>query len=104
VEFFYSEAKEPQPDVLVDLVLSWILGVGRQGTNVHITPLRIELTRPVKHRGLLECHFGCRVRFKAGRNALIFRSGDLDRPFVTHNEELLTIIGTHLESHLKRET
>jgi len=101
VEFFYSEAKEPQPDVLVDLVLSWILGVGRQGTNVQITPLRIELTRPVKHRGLLESHFGCRVRFKAGRNALIFRSGDLDRPFVTHNEELLTIIGTHMESELK---
>jgi len=101
VEFFYSEAKEPQPDVLVDLVLSWILGVGRQGTNVHITPLRIELTRPVKHRGLLESHFGCRVLFKAGRNALIFRSGDLDRPFVTHNEELLTIIGTHMESELK---
>jgi len=101
VEFFYSEAKEPQPDVLVDLVLSWILGVGRQGTNVHISPLRIELTRPVKHRGLLESHFGCRVRFKAGRNALIFRSSDLDRPFVTHNEELLTIIGTHMESELK---
>ena len=101
VEFFYSEAKEPQPNVLIDLVLSWILGVGRQGTNVHITPLRIELTRPVKHRGLLESHFGCRVSFKAGRNALIFRSGDLDRPFVTHNEELLTIIGTHMESELK---
>ena len=101
VEFFYSEAKEPQPDVLVDLVLSWILGVGRQGTNVHFSPLCIELTRPVKHRELLESHFGCRVRFKAGRNALIFRSGDLDRPFVTHNEELLTIIGTHMESELK---
>ena len=101
VEFFYSEAKEPQPDVLVDLVLSWILGVGRQGTNVHITPLRIELTRPVKHRGLLESHFGCRAHFKAGRNALIFRSSDLDRPFVTHNEELLTIIGMHMESELK---
>ena len=103
VEFFYSEAKEPQPDVLVDLVLSWILGVGRQGTNVHFSPLRIELTRPVNHRGLLESHFGCRVRFKAGRNALIFRSGDLDRPFVTHNEELLTIIGKHMESELKAQ-
>ena len=55
----------------------------------------------MKHRGLLESHFGCRVRFKAGRNALIFRSSDLDRPFVTHNEELLTIIGTHMESELK---
>jgi len=101
VEFFYVEAREPQPDVLVDMVLSWILGVGRQGTDGQITPLRLELTRPVKHRELLESHFGCRVRFEADRNALVFCSSDLDRPFVTHNEELLTVIGTHVESELK---
>ena len=101
VEFFYVEAMEAQPDVLVDLVLSWILNVGRRGTDGEITPLRLELTRPVKHRELLEGHFGCRVRFKADRNALVFRSSDLDRPFVTHNEELLTVIGTQLESELK---
>jgi AraC-like DNA-binding protein len=101
VEFFYVEAKEAQPDVLVDMVLSWILSVGRRGTEDHVTPLRVELARPVKHRALLESHFGCRVRFKADRNALVFRSSDLDRPFVTHNEELLTVIGTHVESELK---
>src|SRR6266480_1081236 len=101
VEFFYVEAAEPQPDVLVDMVLSWILTVGQRGTDGQVAPLRLELTRPPKHRELLEGHFGCRVRFKAGRNALIFRSSDLDRPFVTHNEELLTIIGTHMESELK---
>jgi len=50
---------------------------------------------------LLESHFGCRVRFKADRDALIFRSSDLDLPFVTHNEELLAVIGTHMESELK---
>jgi AraC-like DNA-binding protein len=101
VEFFFIEAKEAQPDIMVDLGLSWILGVGRRGTDGEITPLRLELTRPVKHRTLLERHFGCRVRFKADRNALVFRSSDLNRPFVTHNEELLTVIGTHLESELK---
>ena len=41
------------------------------------------------------------MRFKADRNALIFRSSDLDLPFVTHNEELLAVIGTHMESELK---
>jgi len=101
VEFFFIEAKEAQPDIMVDLGLSWILGVGRRGTDGEITPLRLELTRPVKHRTLLERHFGCRVRFKADRNALVFRSSDLNRPFVTHNAELLTVIGTHLESELK---
>ena len=100
VEFFYVEATEPQPDVLVDMVFSWILGVGRRGTDGQITPLRLELTRPATHRELLESHFGCRVRFKAHRNALVFRSSDLDRPFVTYNDELLAIIGTQLDSEL----
>src|SRR6266568_1786754 len=101
VEFFYVEATEPQPDLLVDMVLSWILSVGRHGTDSQIAPLRVDLARPAKHRTLLESHFGCRVHFKASRNALIFRSRDLDTPFVTHNEELLEVIGTHLESQLK---
>jgi AraC-like DNA-binding protein len=101
VEFFFVEAKEAQPDIMVDLGLSWILNVGRRGTDGEITPLRLELTRPAKYRALLERHFGCRVRFKADRNALVFRSSDLDRPFVTHNEELVTVIGAQLDSELK---
>lgn len=101
VEIFFIEAKEAQPDIMVDLGLSWILGVARRGTDGEIMPLRLDLTRPVKHRAILERHFGCRVRFKADRNALVFRSSDLDRPFVTYNEELLTVIGTHVEAELK---
>jgi AraC-like DNA-binding protein len=83
------------------MVLSWILSVGRDGTDGYITPLRVDLTRPVKHRTLLGNHFGCQVRFKADRNALIFRSRDLDTPFVTHNQEMLEVIGMHLESELR---
>lgn len=101
VEFIYTQAKEVQPDVMVDLVLAWILGIGRRGTDGQLTPLRLELTRPAQHRELLESHFGCRVRFKAGRNALVFRANELDRPFVTQNEELLKFIGAQLEAELK---
>src|SRR5438093_1712174 len=68
VEFFYVEATEPQPDLLVEMVLSWILSVGRHGTDGQITPLRVDLVRRPKHRAILESHFGCRVRFKADRN------------------------------------
>jgi AraC-like DNA-binding protein len=104
VEFLYTQAEEVQPDVMVDLVLSWILGIGRRGTDGQITPLRLELTRLAQDRELLESHFGCRVRFKAGRNALLFRNSDLDRPFVTHNEELLKVIGAQLEAELKERS
>jgi len=101
VEFFFIEAREVQPDIMVDVGLSWILNVGRRGTDGGITPLRLEVTRPVKHRALIERHFGCPVRFKADRDALVFRSSDLDLPFVTHNEELVTVIATQLDSELK---
>lgn len=101
VEFVYLQAAEEQPEVLVDLVLAWILSIGRRGTDGQITPLRLELSRPVRHRELLETHFGCGVRFKARRNALVFRDRDLDRPFVTHNTELLAAIGAQLETELR---
>ena len=74
VEFIYLQAEEVQPDVMVDLVLSWILGIGRRGTEGQIAPLRLELTRSAQNRELLESHFGCRVRFKSSRNAVLFRT------------------------------
>lgn len=101
VEFSYLEAMEPQPDVMVDLVLAWIASIARKGTDGQITPLRVELTRAAQHCVLLESHYGCGVRFKVGRNALVFRSNDLDRPFVTHNEDLLAAVGPQLEAELE---
>lgn len=101
VEFFFIEAREAQPEIMVNLGLSWILSVGQRGSDGEIKPLRLELTRPAKHRALLELHFGCRIRFKADRDALVFRSRDMDQPFVTYNEELLAVIGSHMESELK---
>ncbi len=103
VEFFYVEATEPQPDALVDMVLAWILAVGQRGTDGQLAPVRLELIRRPGHRELLEKHFGCRVRLKADRNALVFPASDLARPFVTHNEELLTVIGTQLDSELEAQ-
>lgn len=100
VEFRWLLAREAEPDVLIDLCLSWILAIGRRGTDGSITPLRLELARPPKHREMLETHYGCRVKFDSNRNALIFRPSDLDRPFVTHNADLLEIIAPQLEAEL----
>jgi len=56
----------------------------------------------VQNRELLESHFGCRVRFKSSRNALVFRNTDLDQPFVTQNDELLKTIGAQLDADLQQ--
>jgi len=101
VEFFYLEAKEVEPDVLVDVCLSWIASIAGRGTDGQVTPLRLELNRSARNRELLEKHYGCRVKFKAGRNALLFNTRDLDRPFVTHNQDLLAALGAQLETELQ---
>ena len=98
IEFVFVEATESEPAIMVDVGLSWILNVARRGSDGRIRPLRVDLQRSPLHRRLLEGHFGCPVRFKAHRNALVFRSDDLDLPFVTHNEELVAMIGLQLEA------
>src|SRR5262249_57865872 len=89
------------PDILVDLCLSWIVSIGRRGTEQPLAPLRVDLVRPAAHRAVLEAHFGCRVHFEAGRNALVFRSSELERPFVTHNADLLAMLGPQLDKELR---
>lgn len=101
VEFAWVLAREDEPAILVDVCLSWILGIGRRGTGERLLPLRVELARPAAHRELLEAHYGCRVHFKADRNALVFRSPDLERPFITHNADLLAMLGPQLDQELR---
>jgi AraC-like DNA-binding protein len=101
VEFVFLQAEESEPDVLVDVCLSWVLFIGQRGTNNQIKPLRLKLIRPPKYRELLEKHFGCRVRFKADRNTVVLRTSDINRPFTTYNEELLNILGAQLDSEIE---
>lgn len=101
VEFVFLEADQEEPGTLVDLCLSWIFSIGRRGTEGQVRPVRLELTRPLQHRETLEAHFGCRVRFHAARNAIIFRASDLDRSFVTHNADLLKVVGEQMETEFR---
>lgn len=101
VKFLWLLAEDAEPAVIVDLCLSWILSIGRRGIGGSLTPLRLDLTRKPEHREMLEDHYGCRVKFKADHNALVFRESDLDRPFVTHNAEMLAVLGPQLDEELR---
>lgn len=101
VEFVFTEATEDEPEVLADLCLAWLLTIGRRGSDGQITPRRIELIRAKSNPSLYEEHFGCRIQFGARRNALVFAPQDLDRPFITHNEDLLAAIGAQLDLELE---
>jgi AraC-like DNA-binding protein len=62
--------------------------------------MRVDFSRAPQDRSRYEAHFGCPVRFKAPTSALIFRTSDLDRPFVTHNADLLGILMPLLDAEL----
>ena len=101
IEFVFLLGGNAEPAVLVDCCLAWILDIGQRGAGTPFHPLHVELTRPPGHREALEEHFRCRVKFGAGRNALVFRSTDLDRPFITHNPELLALLTPQMDAELE---
>lgn len=103
VRFDWLLAEEKVPEALVDVCFAWLVTIARRGTGAPLTPVRIELCRPERHRALFEAHFGCPVRFGAGGDALVFRDADVERPFLTHNADLLAILAPHLEEELREQ-
>jgi AraC-like DNA-binding protein len=52
---------------------------------------------------MYEAHFGCPVKFGAARNALVFKSADVDGPFLTYNADLLAMVAPQLEAELTEQ-
>ena len=103
VQFFWLLAHEKEPPLLVDVCFAWILSMAHRGIGRRLSPKRVELQRPPTHREIYETHFGCPIRFKTDRNALIFSMADMELPFVTHNADLLGIVAPQLEAELARQ-
>lgn len=103
VQFRWLLASEAEPELLVDVCFAWIVGVGRRGSGHRINPRRVELERAGGSREIYEGHFRCPVKFGASRNELVFDRTDLEKPFVTHNAELLAIVAPPLEAELTQQ-
>jgi AraC-like DNA-binding protein len=52
---------------------------------------------------MYESHFQCPVKFGARYNMLVFNRENVDRPFLTHNAELLALVAPQLESELSQQ-
>jgi AraC-like DNA-binding protein len=103
VQFLWLLADRPEPTLLVDACFAWVVGIGRRGTGLPVNPKRIEFQRPEKHRKMHEAHFRCPVNFDARQNVLVFSKADIDRPFLTHNADLLAMVAPQLEAELTRQ-
>ena len=102
VEVFWPFAGgEQAPALLIDAVFSLVTELGRRGTKSKLNPKRIELMRPAERENGFEEYFGCPVKFRAKRDALVLRAADFELPFVTHNEELLQMLAPQFERALE---
>jgi AraC-like DNA-binding protein len=101
--FRWLLAAQEVPRALIDLCFAWIVSIGRRGTGIALTPLRVELRRPAAQARVYRRHFGCPIVFGAARDALVFRAADVERPFLTHNADLLAILAPHLDAELSQQ-
>lgn len=92
------------PPALVDATLAALMELGRRGTATSLSALAVELARPESAKADYERYFGCRVRFGADRDCLIFHCADLNKPFVSYNAELLDILIPELDRRLEQKT
>jgi AraC-like DNA-binding protein len=103
VQFIWLLADEEEPSLLVDTCFAWVVGIGRRGTGLPVNPKRVEFQRAEMHRKMQEAHFRCPVKFSARQNALVFSKADVERPFLTHNADLLAMVAPQLEAELTRQ-
>lgn len=94
-------SEETAPVFLIDAVFALVTELGRRGTKTKLNPKRIELARPPERKNGLEEYFGCPVKYRTTRDVLILRAADLERPFATHNDELLQMLAPQFENQLK---
>jgi AraC-like DNA-binding protein len=100
VRFRWLLAEETEPAMLTDLCFAWVVGIARRGTGDRVNPRRLELRGRTRDRQMYETHFGCPARVEDQENAIVFDKADLDRPFVTHNAELLSVLAPQLDAEL----
>jgi AraC-like DNA-binding protein len=103
IEFKWLLAAEVEPPVLIECAFAWVLSIARVGTGIRLSPVRVEFIQPRAHVRAIESHFGCAVHCGAERNAIVFQASDAERPFVTRNAELLTVLAPQFEAELKQQ-
>ncbi|MFF2886133.1 AraC family transcriptional regulator ligand-binding domain-containing protein [Paenibacillus sp. NPDC057967] len=103
IELAWLYKEQPGPAMLIGITLAYLLELGRRGTGQYLTAQLVEFSQPMGNVQALEAYFGCRVRMGAACNRLTLHRRDLDRPFVSYNEELLAILTPVLDQSLHEE-
>jgi AraC-like DNA-binding protein len=103
VDLEWMNTEQSGPPMLVGITLACLLELGRRGTGQPLTASLVEFSHSMGDVEVLEAYFGCHVRIGAKCNRLTLHRRDLDRPFISYNEELLEILTPALDRSLDEQ-
>ncbi|WP_141502329.1 AraC family transcriptional regulator [Paenibacillus luteus] len=103
IELEWLNTEQPGPPLLVGLTLAFLMELGRRGTGASLKARYVEFSQSMGDVQALEAYFGCPIRMDANGNRLTLHRRDLDRPFVSYNEELLEILTPILDQSLNEQ-
>ncbi|WP_410511215.1 helix-turn-helix domain-containing protein [Paenibacillus sp. BR2-3] len=104
IELEWPYADQPEPPMLVGVIMASLLEIGRRGSGYPMTAYALELSGHMSSNvEPLEKYFGCRIKLGAERNRLTLYRSDLDRPFISYNAELLEILTPALDRSLNEQ-
>lgn len=103
IELVWIYSDHPEPPMLISITMATLLTIGRLGTGQPLTARLVEFSYPIRNVQALEAFFGCPVRVGAGRNRLTLHRRDLERPFISYNEELLEILILAMDRSLEEK-
>lgn len=101
IELEWLNVEHSGPPILVGITLAFLLELGRRGTGLPLTAKLVEFSAPMGDVQVLGSYFGCSIQIGTKCNRLTLHRRDLDRPFVSYNEELLDILTPTLDKSLE---
>jgi len=102
VSTVWLSASSLPPPRLIDAMFASLLLLLQRGSGQALAPKRFELTRARGDEAMLMRFFGCPLKFRAKRDALVFDERLLDTPFVTHNADLLQTLLPSLDEQIAK--
>jgi len=83
---------------LVETEMVFIVHIIRTATKSSISPIRAMMQKPVHDKEFLE--FLCCEVIESKENALIFKLSDMERPFISYNENMFEFFESELQKRL----
>ena len=86
------------PQFLAETEMVFVVHIIRAATKASITPVRVQMQKPVMDeafRGFL----GCAVE-QSEKNEIVFRTDDMEKPFISHNDTMWEFFEPELQKRL----